>query len=408
MMDMSALERCKHFGVANIRGMAYMPGPSNYTKTSGPGSLYENSDFYNNIFAELWGWRNPEGFGEQGRKDLYRFQQQLGVNFIHCYDWAAPIRQKDQSGKELTFLHHDIFLKVCAQLGMKATIPISNYTMWLLSQGRAAEARQNVEKIIGEIHPSNNNPVAGPGMWKIFNEYELNFDKRPEHVVEVMSWIAEWESKHQIPDAARLPVMVCTSFGMKDGIEGAGYIKDVWDALLRQGRIGNYDAKQYWNERIVFATNPQREGAAIKDYLGERLPSYWKRNDVPVPPVMFTELGSSIEQTGGEEQQAEWLSQQIEASKPGSSDGMMLGACVFLNEERPWEAGAERNFGIMHFGSDSSWGLPKLNYQAKTKFPVWEPKGWWWQKEGTYPVEQQAPKRNYQSVAKEWGPSRSS
>lgn len=109
MTDMSALERCKHFGVANIRGMAYMPGPSNYTKTSGPGSLYENSDFYNNIFAELWGWRNPEGFGEQGRKDLYRFQQQLGVNFIHCYDWAAPIRQKDQSGKELTFLHHDIF-----------------------------------------------------------------------------------------------------------------------------------------------------------------------------------------------------------------------------------------------------------------------------------------------------------
>ena len=67
MTDMSALERCKHFGVANIRGMAYMPGPSNYTKTSGPGSLYENSDFYNNIFAELWGWRNPEGFGEHAR-----------------------------------------------------------------------------------------------------------------------------------------------------------------------------------------------------------------------------------------------------------------------------------------------------------------------------------------------------
>jgi hypothetical protein len=411
MANMSALQRCKHFGVANIRGMAYMPGPSNYTKTSEPGSLYENSDFYNNIFEQLWGYINPNGWGEQGRKDLYRFQQQLGVNFIHCYDWAAPIRQKDQSGKELTFLGHVTFLKVCAQLGMKATIPISNYTMMLLSQGRAVEARQNVEKIIAEIHtgspPPNNRLIAGPGMWKIFNEYELNFDRKPEHVVAVMSWIAEWESKHAISDAARLPVMVCTSFGVKDGIEGAGYMKDVWDALLRQGKIGNYDVKQYWNERIVFATNPQREGAAIKDYLGERLPSYWKRNDIPVPPVMFTELGSSIEQTGSERQQAEWLSQQIDASKPGSSSGMMLGACIFLNEERPWEAGAERSFGIMRFGPESSWGLPKQNHQATTKFPVWDPKGWWWQKEGSYPVEQQAPKLNYQSVAKAWPPSRS-
>jgi hypothetical protein len=122
---------------------------------------------------------------------------------------------------------------------------------------------------------------------------------------------------------------------------------------------------------------------------------------------MFTELGSSIEQTGSERQQAEWLSQQIDASKPGSSSGMMLGACIFLNEERPWEAGAERSFGIMRFGPESSWGLPKQNHQATTKFPVWDPKGWWWQKEGSYPVEQQAPKLNYQSVAKAWPPSRS-
>jgi hypothetical protein len=413
MADMSAIQRCKHLGIANIRGIAYMPGPSNYTKTSGPGSLYENSDFYSNIFEQLWAYTNPNGWGEQGRKDLYRFQQQLGVNFIHCYDWAAPIRQKDQNGKELpAFLQHLTFLKVCAQLGMKATIPISNYTMMLLSQGRDTEARQNFEKIISEIHtgsvPPSNTPVAGPGMWKIFNEYELNFDRKPEHVVTVMSWIAEWESEHQIQDAARLPVMVCTSFGMKDGIEGAGYMKDVWDALLRMGRIGNYDAKQYWSERIVFATNPQREGAAIKDYLGERLPSYWKRHGIPVPPVMFTELGSSIEQTGGERQQAEWLSQQIEASKPGSSNGMMLGACIFLDEERPWEDGAERSFGIMRFGPDSTWGLPKQNYEATTKFPVWDPNGWWWQKDGKYPVEQQVPKLNFRSVASAWGPRQSS
>jgi hypothetical protein len=119
---------------------------------------------------------------------------------------------------------------------------------------------------------------------------------------------------------------------------------------------------------------------------------------------MFTELGSSIEQTGSEANQAEWMSQQIEASKPAGSNGMMLGACVFLNEERPWEDGAEKTFGVMRFGPNISWGLPKQNYQAQTKFPSWDPKGWWWGKPATYPVEQQAPKLNYRSVAKAWGP----
>ena len=68
-----------------MHGMAYMPGPTDYREGSGPGTLYETSDFYNNIFEELWGNK------ENGRNDLYRFQRQLGVNFMHCYDWAAPV-----------------------------------------------------------------------------------------------------------------------------------------------------------------------------------------------------------------------------------------------------------------------------------------------------------------------------
>lgn len=408
MANMTALERCKHFGVANIRGIAYMPGPTNYTKTAPKGSLYEDSDFYSNIFEELWAFRNPDGSGEIGRKDLYRFQQQLGVNFIHCYDWAAPVSQVDQHGQTLRFRQHVTFLHVCNTLGMKATVPISNYTMDLLRQGKVADARKNAEDVIGEVYtsalPPNRTPIPGVGMWKIFNEYELWFDRKPEHVVTVMSWIAEWEAKNSILDQNALPVMVCTSFGMADGIEGAGYMKRVRDAMLRQGKIGNIDAARFWNERIVFSTNPQNDGPSVADYLANRLPSYWQRNNIPVPPVMFTELGSSIEQTGGETQQAEWMTRQIAASKPGSSNGMMLGACVFLNEERPWEAGWERTFGIMRFGPDTSWGLPKQNHQAETKYPQWDRQGWWWGKPATYPVEQQAPKLNYHSVAKAWRP----
>src|SRR5262249_8627480 len=134
MTNRTALERCRHFDVANIRGLAYMPAPSNYTPSGKPG-LYESSDFYTNIFAELWG---PVGSApaSTGRGDLARFRRRLGVNFIHCYDWAAPIAQKDASGHERTLLEHAGFLQACHELGMSATIPISNYTMDLLSQGK--------------------------------------------------------------------------------------------------------------------------------------------------------------------------------------------------------------------------------------------------------------------------------
>ena len=146
-MTMTSLQRCQHFGVANIRGMAYMPGPSDYTE--GAAGLYAESDFYNNIFALLWGNGHGPG-GNQGRGDLLRFRQQLGINFIHCYDWAAPVDWPTNDGPlQLTHLP---FLKACNALGMKATLPISNYTMGLLSRGKVSEAKTNFGKIIAEAY----------------------------------------------------------------------------------------------------------------------------------------------------------------------------------------------------------------------------------------------------------------
>ncbi|MBS0520228.1 MAG: hypothetical protein JSR90_16145 [Proteobacteria bacterium] len=399
MATLTALKRCRHFGVADLRGLAYMPAPSDYRPGAEPGGLYETSDFYTNVFAALWDTDPAASDGPSGRRDLRRFRDQLGINFIHCYDWAAPI---EQDGRAL--LQHASFLEACHRLGINVTIPISNYTMDLLSHGRGAEARPNVDRIIAEIHPAGpvRAPRPGAGLWKIFNEYELSFDRNPEHVVTVMAWIAEWERDHAIDDVHRLPVMVCTSFALQDDIEGAGALKAVRDALLKRGRIGDRTAEAFWRERIVFATNPQNPAPDIATYLADRLPAYWRRHGVPAPPVMFTELGSSIEQAGGEAQQAQWLADQIAVSRPDGSNGLMLGACVFLNEERPWERGAERSFGLLRFGPDSDWGWPRQNHPAHTAYPVWDPKGWWWLKEATYPVEQQAEKMTYQAVAKAW------
>lgn len=399
MANMTALARCRHFGVADIRGLAYMPAPGNYIPAGEPGGLYETSDFCSNVFDQLWGMEAGGAQGMDGRGDLRRFREQLGVNFIHCYDWAAPIVQDDKP-----LLHHTGFLETCHRLGMNATIPISNYTMDLLSRQKTEEARWNVQHIVEEIYATEPTraPLPGAGLWKIFNEYELSFDRNPEHVVTVMAWIAEWEDRFGVSDDSRLPITVCTSFAMSDGIEGAGALHAVHEALRRREQIGNTDADAFWRERIVFATNPQNPARDIADYLDYRLPAYWKRRGIPAPPVMFTELGSSIEQAGGEAQQAQWLAEQLDVSKPGSSNGLMLGACVFLNEERPWETGAERSFGLLRFGPDSAWGRPRQNHPAPTRYPVWDPRGWWWLKEATYPVEQQAEKMGYRSVATAW------
>ena len=369
--------------------MAYMPGPSNYTKGQ-QGTPYFDSDFYNDDFKDLWQLGDNSG----GRDDLRRFRDQLGVNFIHCYDWSAPI-------PELALRIHTGFLTDCNHFGMKATVPISNYTMLLLSQGNLNDAASNVSKVFNEIYPSKA-PVAGAGMWKIFNEYELWYDRNPAHVVTVMKWLVEFENNMGLPDATRMPIMVDASFGVKDGIPGAGYIRDVWNAVLAAGKIGSYAPDEFWKERFVFATNPQNDAGYIKNYLANLLPAYWQTNNIPIPPVMFTELGSNIQQTGSEEKQAEWLSAQIEASPAGASNGMMLGPCVFLNEERPWEAGGEQTFGIMRFGPDTEWGRPRKNYLATTYFPQWAQNGKPYRVAGQYRVEQQRPKLNYASVAKAW------
>jgi hypothetical protein len=400
MAKMSALDRCKHFGVSNIRGMAYMPGPSNYTKEKK--AQYFDSDFYNGDFQALWSAKG-DGMGPDARSDLHRFSEKLGANFIHCYDWSAPV-------PEIGLRNHLIFLARCAELGMKATVPISNYTYLCMADTpnkkpweTPATAHLNIQKVFKEIYSQGQGPAPGAGMWKIFNEYELWYDRNPAHVVTAMTWLVEEEDRLDLPDSARLPIMVDCSFGMKDGIEGAGYVKDVWDRLIGQSRIGSYSPRDFWNARFVFSTNPQNDGPDIASFLSTRLPQYWASRGIPVPPVMFTELGSSIEQTGSEQKQAEWMARQLAASVPGGSNGMMLGACVFINEQRPWEDGPERTFGVLKFGASTEWPWPSSSpYVMPTHYPAWNEKGDPYAVSGSYPVEQQVAKLNYLAVMKAW------
>lgn len=390
-MPMTAYERCKAFGAARIQGIAYMPGPTNYTKQKL--AQYFDSDFYNSDFEALWGYVAPD----QGRQDLARFKDRLGINFIHCYDWSAPA----QVANGPLLRDHRPFIASAAAQGQAVTIPISNYTLTLILEGKEADARANVEKVYREIYP-NQAPLKGAAMWKIFNEFDLN-GNNPETVVTVIGWIVDKEDKESLMDGARLPIMVDTSFGLSDGVCG-GAIKGVWQALKARGTIGHYTADDFWRQRFVFATNPQNDGPFIVDYLRNTLDPFWNSIGAAVPPVMFTELGSNETQTGGEAQQAAWLKAQIEASTPGLHHPLMLGACVFLNEERVWEQGPELTFGIMRFGDTAAndWPHPSANHIAGTTYPQWDRGGHPYPVKGSYPVERQMPKLNYTVVRDLW------
>jgi hypothetical protein len=380
-----------------------MPGPSDYNPNPLGTTAYFDSDFYNSDFVCLWGEAQTGSFA---RSDLARFQNHLGINFIHCYDWSAPV-------PEIGLRNHLPFLSDCVKYGMKATIPISNYTYKCLANIGGKQpwenpdtAHSNIQKVFREIYDGGQQPVPGAGLWKIFNEYELWYDRDPEHVVTAITWLVQEEDNLNLPDSTRMSIMVDCSFGLKDGIEGAAYAKDVWDRLMTKSSIGSYSPLDFWNARFVFATNPQNDGPDVANYLSTRLPNYWARYNIPVPPVMFTELGSSIAQTGSEQEQASWMTRQLAASVPGRSNGMMLGACVFLNEERPWETGPEATFGIMRFGASQEWPEPSPTpYTAPTKYPQWDAQGNPYAVDGSYPVEQQVAKLNYSAVAKAWKPS---
>jgi hypothetical protein len=82
---------------------------------------------------------------------------------------------------------------------------------------------------------------------------------------------------------------------------------------------------------------------------------------------------------------------------------MMLGACVFINEQRPWEDGPERTFGVLKFGASTEWPWPSSSpYIMPTHYPAWNEKGDPYAVAGSYPVEQQVAKLNYFAVVKAW------
>ena len=410
---MTALQRAIQFGLDDLRGIAYLPGPLAIDGSQNPqkagGAYFENiqdgqdvrytiyydSDFYNSDFDQLWSGNNG------GRDDLRRFQQQLNVNFVHLYDWNPGMQAGAPAGGKMR--NHIPFLDYANSLGIKVTIPISNDQMGnAYCTGNMALAQQDAQNMFNEIYgATGTTPHPAAGVLKIFNEPD---DSKCQNVALVADACAIWKSLEDargVPDANRLPIIFPVTFGIANGIAGGGVLPG-WQAIRDNSALG----ETFWSDRVLYATNPFNDGDFMTDWLTQSLPAWFAQNGIPAQtPILFTEYGRSSDQSNppNEEGQAAWVDGQFAAIWPKPVE-QFLGACLFIYDTQFWKDAPEPNYTATDFvinsGGASQWPLPASDYQVDQQY--WNPNGnngagaiWDW----NYNIQRLSERPSYWKVA---------
>jgi hypothetical protein len=424
---MMAWQRAEHFGLSHIRGIAYIPGPAgpekpvnpefglsplpyfeNVLKTYEPDggpykdllakyTIYYDSDFYNQDFKVLWG-KDDSG---KSRDDLGRYASELKANFVHLYDWNSDPRARN----------HKPFLDYASDLGMKVTIPISNYTYKIMCKYASGDWQENVKNVFNEVYgPLGTTPHPAAGILKIFNEYDGSDCKNARFVADVASYWKYLEDARNVPDEGRLPIIFPVTFGIANGIPG-GAMLSAFDAI--DVALG----PDFWEERVIYATNPFNSGSDMVNWLERTLPGWFLEKGIPMKtPVMFTEYGRSADEVNpkGEAAQAAWVKEQFasvwnldrrmesHASNPVVN---FLGTCAFVNEYRFWLKAPEPEFALTDFGKGpGSWGRPPAVFVHKEQYfnpNANEGQGGLW--DAAFQVDPQEPRQAYCEIAKVYG-----
>jgi hypothetical protein len=429
--DLTALQRAAQFGISDIRGVGYIPGPDGPQKPIDPSfgtgdplpyfknvlqtyepnrstpycqphdppyqtchpldatyTIYYDSDFYNADFKLLWG--NPGG-SEVGRNDLGRYKSELNANFVYLYDWNQNTNQRD----------HIPFLDYAHSLGMKVTIAISNYTYEIMCGrvGGVTDWKSGVKSEFNEVYANGSTkPHPAAGVLKIFNEYDGSVCENPDFVAQVALYWKQLEEARGVPDADRMPIIFPTTFGIKNRLAGGAGL-DVFNAINSTSGLG----LSFWKARVVFATNPFNDGPFMKNWLDTDLPNWFAIHNIPADtPVMFGEYGRSSDESNPptEAGQAAWVKGQFDKVYLPKKPAGFLGAVAFINEYRFWLKPPEPNFALTDFNrGGGTWNKPPAKYVHHQLYqnPNARQGSKW---DAYYQVDPQKPRPAYCEIAK--------
>lgn len=297
-------------------GLAFKPAPSDYTGT-GAGK-YEDSDFCNDDFRQLW--------GPSGRDDIGKLRS-AGVGFVHPYDWNQP-----GSGR-----NHKNFLDYCAANKVCVAVPISNYYITQMKQGNAAVAGW-IDSIVGEVYQGGKRNAAVI-LWTLGNEWDNTGGYfQPGDIARVAQMVIDSENKLNIAPEDRVAFTSPVTFGIKFGnpVQGAGATLQLRDAFTAAGM------DSVFKNRFIACVNSFNPGSDLGPWASSQFP-----NATGNMPFIMYEVGKEIgADVQNEDQQGAFYAAQMAALLPLTRSGPFIGMSVFSNVNEFWKGGTEATFGV--------------------------------------------------------------
>lgn len=319
-----------------LKGVSYSPAPSDDTPR--PPLKYFDTDFANSTFPLIW---TP---GQGGRGDVKNLAD-IGVNFLHLYDWSVPPAPGSAPGAYQR--NHLPFLEYCGRCKVKVMVPISNYFMEQIHQGKGSTVKSQIQAMVAEVYNGGKTPLPGAGMWGIANEYDLAGGFNVKDVVQAMAYLLDAEQALGIAAGSTLPVTSPVSFGT-GGLPDAPAIAAI--QKLKKA-VESYPAlgSKFWTGRFVASANTFNDGAFLARYIQKVFPGYF-----PDLPFFFAEMGIDINGQGRDENaQAKYVATQLANTPP---EGNFLGRCVFqfLNQSA-LKTGTEATFGMTKYSQSGQY-----------------------------------------------------
>ena len=312
-------------GIPNpIQGVCYQPAPTDYNGNQGPGQKYFDTDFFNSDFEGFWSASGG------GRGDLQNMAD-LGINFIHLYDWNPP-PQRDHTG----------FLATCSALGLKVAVPFNNSFCTNLSSWGANAVYAAMTEIYANSYAGNT--VA---LWTIANEFNQGGGPTPQQIAQVAQLILYYEAQNSV--ATLLPIASPTSFApaVNPGIVPTQQLQVAFAATSAFTATINSQSvtipalpANFFANRYIAATNPQNPGSSPPASPGGVTLATWLPQFAaafPGTPLWFSEIGIGIENScagypatcvTSDTQQAAFTLNQLKVADPASYS-FLLGSCVF-------------------------------------------------------------------------------